>query len=469
MVFLLAALIALSLYSVMPRVAFEAQRDQEQMLIDRGGQYKRAIQLYYHKFRKYPAKMEDLENTNSQRFLRQRYNDPLTGKNEWRLIHVGPSGQLTDSLTQQKSTTPAKDSGSVNNFITELKPMGDNSTPTDTQVPIGMRRRPSDPGGAGNVDPNNPPVAVPMSGDTSGGSGNPGGYEMGGAMAPSGGNYPGSSGMQPGGTQPVGTPDAQGYIPGGEMNPNAPGNAVVAGSMPNPNGALPTDPTAVGSPVSSNSPGTLPPTSPNDVIRNLLTSPRPGGPPPGIFNPSGRPMTDVGFADGDGSSIPPPTTSTPVGAGSFSSGSPFGGQAQGSAFGGQTGSTMGGMAGTPVSSQASGSGGFVVGSFAGVASTVKRPSIKIYNDHQKYNEWEFIYDYAKEAAAAAGLPQGASQQNPLAPGQQGSQPNSSNPSNSSSPFGGNSSSPFGGGNSSSPFGGGNPPSAGAAAATPPSQ
>jgi hypothetical protein len=33
---------------------------------------------------------------------------------------------------------------------------------------------------------------------------------------------------------------------------------------------------------------------------------------------------------------------------------------------------------------------------AGVASTLEADSIKIYEEHQKYNEWEFIYDMAKD-------------------------------------------------------------------------
>jgi hypothetical protein len=109
-IFLLAAAIALMLYSQMPRVAFESERDKEQVLIDRGEQYKRAIQMYFVAFKKYPSKMEDLENTNDKRFLRRRYIDPMTGKDEWRLIHVNGAGQLTDSLVQ-KPPAPLGTSG----------------------------------------------------------------------------------------------------------------------------------------------------------------------------------------------------------------------------------------------------------------------------------------------------------------------------------------------------------------------
>src|SRR5580700_8091691 len=103
------------LYQQMPRVAFESQREKEQLLIDRGEQYKRGIQMYFVAFKKYPSKLEDLENTNNQRFLRRRYIDPMTGKDEWRLIHVNAAGQLTDSQVQKPPSpddkTPQSASG----------------------------------------------------------------------------------------------------------------------------------------------------------------------------------------------------------------------------------------------------------------------------------------------------------------------------------------------------------------------
>ena len=84
----MAAAIAITMYIEVPRIAFESQRAREQMAIDRGLQYKRAIQLFYRKYRTYPQTLDDLETTRNIRFLRHRYLDPLTGK-EWRLLHVG--------------------------------------------------------------------------------------------------------------------------------------------------------------------------------------------------------------------------------------------------------------------------------------------------------------------------------------------------------------------------------------------
>ena len=45
MIFVMAAVIAITLYMEMPRVAFESQRAKEQLLVDRGNEYKRGIQL----------------------------------------------------------------------------------------------------------------------------------------------------------------------------------------------------------------------------------------------------------------------------------------------------------------------------------------------------------------------------------------------------------------------------------------
>ena len=72
-----------------PKVAHDLRRDREVEAMHRGNQYVRAVQLYYRKFGHYPGSIEQLEKTNNIRFLRQRYVDPLTGKSDWRIIHVG--------------------------------------------------------------------------------------------------------------------------------------------------------------------------------------------------------------------------------------------------------------------------------------------------------------------------------------------------------------------------------------------
>jgi len=81
------------LFGVAPTIKFNIKRDREEEMIHRGVQYSRAIQAYYRKFQRFPAKIEDLENTNQIRFLRKRYKDPITGK-DFRLLHYGDSGMM---------------------------------------------------------------------------------------------------------------------------------------------------------------------------------------------------------------------------------------------------------------------------------------------------------------------------------------------------------------------------------------
>ena len=152
-VFAMAAILAIMLYQQMPRVVFEAQRDKEQLLIDRGQEYSRAVALFVRTYNRFPASMEELENTNGKRYLRSRFPDPMTGKTDWRILHAGPGGVITDSiLTGAKGATGS--SGSPNNFITELGPMTGAAPVGDPEgVNLATRLRPSDqPGAAGGAD-----------------------------------------------------------------------------------------------------------------------------------------------------------------------------------------------------------------------------------------------------------------------------------------------------------------------------
>ena len=83
------ALMVVAMAAVAPAIGTQIQRDREEELVRRGKQYARAIQLYFRKFGRYPNSIEQLENTNNIRFLRKRFKDPITGKDEWRLIHFG--------------------------------------------------------------------------------------------------------------------------------------------------------------------------------------------------------------------------------------------------------------------------------------------------------------------------------------------------------------------------------------------
>lgn len=89
-VVLMTALVLIALSVAAPVVARDLQRDKEVESAHRANEYVRAIRLYYRKnHNTYPPSIEALENTNNVRYLRKQYVDPLTGKSDWRIIHVG--------------------------------------------------------------------------------------------------------------------------------------------------------------------------------------------------------------------------------------------------------------------------------------------------------------------------------------------------------------------------------------------
>ncbi len=85
---LIMALLAIATASVLTSIKFNLKRDREEEMIHRGAQYARAIRAYYKKFGRYPATIDNLQETNQMRFLRKRYKDPITGK-DFRLLHFG--------------------------------------------------------------------------------------------------------------------------------------------------------------------------------------------------------------------------------------------------------------------------------------------------------------------------------------------------------------------------------------------
>lgn len=88
-VIVMIAFVLLALSVAAPVVAKDLRRQKEVESEHRAQQYVRAIRLYYRKFHNYPANIDALKQTNNVRFLRQEYVDPLTGKSDWRLIHMG--------------------------------------------------------------------------------------------------------------------------------------------------------------------------------------------------------------------------------------------------------------------------------------------------------------------------------------------------------------------------------------------
>ncbi len=88
-VMFLLALLVISLAIAAPIVRKDFQRDREIETMHRGKQYVRAVKMYYKKFGAYPPSIDALVNTNQIRFLRKKYIDPTTGKDEWKIIRFG--------------------------------------------------------------------------------------------------------------------------------------------------------------------------------------------------------------------------------------------------------------------------------------------------------------------------------------------------------------------------------------------
>jgi type II secretory pathway pseudopilin PulG len=85
----LMAMLVLSLTVAAPAVVKSLQRDRDLEAYHRGMQYRRAIQLYFRKFHAYPPNADALVQTNQIRFLRKKYVDPITGKDDWKPVMFG--------------------------------------------------------------------------------------------------------------------------------------------------------------------------------------------------------------------------------------------------------------------------------------------------------------------------------------------------------------------------------------------
>jgi type II secretory pathway pseudopilin PulG len=95
-VIFMLAILMLSLTVAAPVIKKEIQRDREVETMHRGKQYARAVKLYYKKFGAYPPTVDALVKQNEIRFLRKKYIDPTTGKDEWKIVRVGQ--QKTQTL-----------------------------------------------------------------------------------------------------------------------------------------------------------------------------------------------------------------------------------------------------------------------------------------------------------------------------------------------------------------------------------
>jgi len=426
LVFLMAAIAAIGLYREIPRIAFETQRQKEQLLIERGEQYKRAIQLFLRASnnQRWPANFDELESFNGRRFLRRRYKDPMTGKEEWRLIHI-QNGVLTDSVTmkpqgQKKDDKDLLANQTVGDYGSSIGSYGAPGQNPGT-VNMAQRRRPSD-----NATPG-APGAAPAGGPLSADGSQP--QQPGQPPQPGQPGQPVQPGqpIQPGQPVQLGQPGQPGQpqpglppgfpIPGRAPNqpnqPNQPNNNNQGGysTVGNYGSTVGTGPVTGSQPNAPSFPGQLPPGVP--------------GPPANSQNFGGTPAyPNMPGAQGNPPNYPQPgMTINPN---------------QQSAAQNLIGNLL--TTPRPGGLQAlQGQGQTIGGGIAGVASKAEGDSIMIYHDHQDYSEWEFIFDPTKAKypppnpvtgaalgtpAAQLGSPIGSGSQQP---GQQPGQQQTNNP------------------------------------------
>jgi type II secretory pathway pseudopilin PulG len=179
-VMLLITVMLIGLALEAPRIVQQIKREKEEELIHRGKEYATAIRKYYRKTGTYPVSLEQLENTNTLRFLRQRYKDPMTVSGEWKLVHVG----------EAQITIPTAPAGGVPG-LNGSNPLGGSSTPTPSPTPGGFGANPGMSGGMGT-------------GGVGAGGVSPGGVGTGGVSPGGFGNQPAAGG--PAGAQPFGSP-----------------------------------------------------------------------------------------------------------------------------------------------------------------------------------------------------------------------------------------------------------------------
>jgi type II secretory pathway pseudopilin PulG len=211
-VMFMLALLIIAMAVALPRISASIQRDRELETWHRGMQYRRAIQLYYRKFNRYPPNLDALVKTNEIRFLRKKYKDPTTGKDEWKPIMLG---QNKTPLAMGFFGQPLTGVG-MGGLMAGVGPSGGNGIAGAS--PVG--------GAMGSINATGTDTSGAAAGatGTSGASTDPG---LGGTTGS--GTQPG--GTQPGGTQPGGTSTFGGQTFGGAgiigVSPMSPKQSIL--------------------------------------------------------------------------------------------------------------------------------------------------------------------------------------------------------------------------------------------------
>lgn len=452
-VFVFAAIVAITLFTEMPIVVFEAKRQKEQLLIDRGNEYAHAVRLFVRANRgQYPANVEALENTNRIRYLRNRYKDPFTGKDDWRFLHAGPNGLIIDSKVQKAPVAGlGLNNPGVANATGGNNGMGATAGGRDASLSSSI-----------SAGANASFGSFSSGGQTATGASNQSGGFFGSGNnsnnAAGGGRNAGQSSFggffsQPSSTSATGASTTTGTATTGTdgqtANANRPDNpfsveaqraptAVASGNPAAATGSSPESDTAAGREVGGITDGGSGSGQSGPYIPRSRR-------PTSAERAANAGQTDATAAEGSGGS-----DASPINSGSGSGGF---GQLAGRAPTGGTGAPGGFGSGSPGAfNQSSQFGRIQNPNLAGVASKANGLSIKIVNEQEKYSLWEFFYDPTKDPMRGAMGIQGGG-----ANGQNAGRNNSNSGfgNGQNSGFGGGQNSGFGSGGSSGGFGGGN--------------
>jgi type II secretory pathway pseudopilin PulG len=198
-VMFMLAILLIAMSVAVPKISKQIQRDREVETMRRGKQYVRGIKMYYKKFGAYPTSVDALVQTNQIRFLRKKYIDPTTGKDEWKLIHFGQNktqpmgffgqplmGGMTGGLTPGGGPTGipgapggpgiGSPGGANSVFNSNSTQTGTSTDPSNPNAPSGTTPGSTDPNAPHSTDPNAPGGTGPgtgtgLTGQTFGGGG----------------------------------------------------------------------------------------------------------------------------------------------------------------------------------------------------------------------------------------------------------------------------------------------------------
>ena len=243
MVVFFTALLLIATMVAAPRLLLEGKREKEKEMIWRGHQYVRGVKLYFRKMGRFPTSIDDLTKpkTGSLRFMRQAYKDPMNGEDgSWRLIYVGPAGQLIGSLKPPQNL--------------QLPQGGRGLGTAAATVASNSAGQPSGASAFGSSS------GFGSFGSSAANSGTTAGAAP-GTVSPTGG---GGSTTQPGAQQGGDQSNAQANAQGGNPSGGQPGQPDQSGATPSPDGSQPASTDASSDAMST--PQAIAPTSTAPII-----------------------------------------------------------------------------------------------------------------------------------------------------------------------------------------------------------